>query len=103
MRFRHRQFLLVPRRETRLPEIPEKFEDTHTQAVGCILPRRTAFLFLRPFSYLSMACRDDARITFAPFSMAYSIVGIAPRIRVSSSITPFFTGTLKSTRMKTRF
>ena len=38
----------------------------------------------------------------APCSMAYLIVGSDARIRVSSLITPPFSGTLKSTRMKTR-
>jgi hypothetical protein len=40
--------------------------------------------------------------TRAPASSAYSIVGSDSRIRVSSPMTPFFSGTLKSTRMNTR-
>ncbi len=44
-----------------------------------------------------------ARITVAPCSSAYSMVGSDARIRVSSPITPFFNGTLKSTRMNARF
>ena len=43
-----------------------------------------------------------ARITVAPWSSAYLMVGSDARMRVSSPITPFFSGTLKSTRTKTR-
>lgn len=46
--------------------------------------------------------RCDARITVAPCSSANSMVGIAAVMRVSSPITPFLIGTLKSTRMNTR-
>ena len=40
-------------------------------------------------------------MTVAPCSSAYVIVGSDARIRVSSVIAPFLSGTLKSTRMKT--
>ena len=43
-----------------------------------------------------------ASTTVAPCSSAYWIVGSDDWIRVSSPITPFLSGTLKSTRMKTR-
>ena len=46
--------------------------------------------------------RCEARITRAPCSNAYWIVGSAARMRVSSSTLPSLMGTLKSTRMKTR-
>ena len=39
----------------------------------------------------------EQRITFAPASTKYLIVGSAPLIRVSSVILPSFIGTLKST------
>src|SRR6266508_6102516 len=42
-------------------------------------------------------------MTVAPCSSAYLIVGRDARIRVSSPIVPCLIGTLKSTRMKTRF
>ena len=43
-----------------------------------------------------------ARRAPRPASSAYWIVGSDARMRVSSPITPFFSGTLKSTRTKTR-
>src|SRR4051812_24623689 len=43
-----------------------------------------------------------ASTTVAPASSAYRTVGSDARSRVSSPIFPSFTGTLKSTRMKTR-
>ena len=43
----------------------------------------------------------DERMTFAPLLVKYLIVGIAPLIRVSSVITPFSRGTLKSARTNT--
>ena len=47
--------------------------------------------------------RCDARMTHAaPASSAYAIVGSDSRMRVSSPMTPPLSGTLKSTRMKTR-
>ena len=47
--------------------------------------------------------RCDARMTHAaPASSAYLIVGSDSRMRVSSPMTPPLSGTLKSTRMKTR-
>jgi hypothetical protein len=39
------------------------------------------------------------KITAAPLSSAYLIVGKAALILLSDSTTPFFTGTLKSTRI----
>ena len=47
--------------------------------------------------------RCEARIAVAPCSSAYVIVGSDARMRVSSPTTPFSIGTLKSTRMNTRF
>ena len=57
--------------------------------------------------YFGLGCplgrpRCDARITVAPFSSAYRIVGTDARMRVSSATAPFSIGTLKSTRMNTR-
>ena len=43
--------------------------------------------------------RCDARMTVAPCSSAYWIVGSDARMRVSSVIRPSLIGTLKSTRM----
>ena len=43
----------------------------------------------------------EERITLAPLLVKYLMVGIAPLIRVSSVITPFSRGTLKSARTKT--
>ena len=43
----------------------------------------------------------DSRITFAPDSIAYKIVGIAAWIRLLEVITPFLIGTLKSTLINT--
>src|SRR5215510_5109100 len=45
---------------------------------------------------------DASRMRPAPCAIAYLIVGSEARIRVSSLITPPLSGTLKSTRMKTR-
>src|SRR6516164_4716304 len=47
--------------------------------------------------------RCEARIRRAPWRNAYSIVGSVSRIRVSSITRPSSSGTLKSTRMNTRF
>ena len=63
--------------------------------IGCRLNSGATLPLGRP--------RCDARITVAPLSSAYLIVGSEALIRVSSPITPFLIGTLKSTRMKTRF
>jgi hypothetical protein len=43
-----------------------------------------------------------ASTTVAPCPSAYWMVGTDDLMRVSSPICPFFSGTLKSTRMKTR-
>src|SRR5579863_2417841 len=47
--------------------------------------------------------RCEASTSRPPFSMASFNVGSVSRIRVSSVTTPSFNGTLKSTRIKTRF
>ena len=44
----------------------------------------------------------DMRMSLPPCSITYWIDGRAPTMRVSSLILPSFTGTLKSTRMRTR-
>ena len=46
--------------------------------------------------------RCDIRMTFAPLSFRYLIVGSDSRRRLSLSTTPSFRGTLKSTRTMTR-
>lgn len=43
----------------------------------------------------------DERMTLAPLLVKYLMVGMAPLMRVSSVITPFSRGTLKSARTKT--
>src|SRR5574339_412805 len=57
--------------------------------------------------YLGFGCpfgrpRCEARMTVAPLSSAYWMVGSDARTRVSSPIVPFLIGTLKSTRTKAR-
>ena len=46
--------------------------------------------------------RCEQRMTLALWRSAYSMVGRVSRMRVSSVMTPSFSGTLKSTRMSTR-
>ncbi len=66
-----------------------------------------AFSFLLSFIFSSSTLcglpRCEQRITFAPCSSKYLIVGSAPLIRFSSVITPSFIGTLKSTRTRHLF
>src|SRR5690606_29475821 len=56
----------------------------------------------RARDWSSDVCSSDLTMTAAPFSSARRMVGSAARMRASLATWPFLTGTLRSSRIRTR-